>query len=85
MDPRLQGKLEKVHNTGKEGIFEKTPEETYKEDFLGEEKPIFENFNHTFLGYCPLKQSRPIDSHGQEDEARYTVQNIKHLVLDITL
>jgi hypothetical protein len=34
--PNIQVNLEKVHKTGKQGIFEKIPKETYKEDFLGE-------------------------------------------------
>jgi hypothetical protein len=35
--PHFQVSLEKVHQTGKSGIFQKIPEETKKEDFLGEE------------------------------------------------
>ncbi len=35
--PNIQSSLEQVHKTGKQGIFKKIPEETWKEGFLGED------------------------------------------------
>jgi hypothetical protein len=38
--------LKKCQKQANEAFFEKKPEETWKEDFLGKEKPIFWNFQH---------------------------------------
>jgi hypothetical protein len=55
--PNIQLSLEKVHKTGNKAFFEKIPEETYKEDFLGGNS-LFLEFStfKSFFTHLPLKQ-----------------------------